>query len=168
MLLDDQTTTAPAFPGYGNGHGTLDGPKLRLFQSLDRLFLSWARDCGAQEYRFPAVIPARELNKIGYFKSFPHHMTLPVGLDPDHDNLSEFASHEPLDAGGALRLTKCAPVKDALTPAACYHFYSLLKGRELPGPVYLTTRATCCRTTRGARCRTPKAASPTSNPTAMV
>src|SRR5712692_2580900 len=102
MLLHDEPIPAPDFPGYGNGHSALDGSKLRLFQDLDRLFLSLARDCGAQEYQFPAVIPASELNKIGYFKSFPHHMTFPVGLDPDHDNVCEFASHEPLDASGAL------------------------------------------------------------------
>ncbi len=145
MLLHDEPMTAPDFPGYGNGHSALDGSKLRLFQDLDRLFLSLARDCGAQEYQFPAVIPASELNKIGYFKSFPHHMTFPVGLDPDHDNVCEFASHEPLDASGALRLTECAPIKDVLTPAACYHFYVNFQNQVLDAPRYVTTRATCFR-----------------------
>lgn len=145
MSPREATLTMPGFAGYGNGHGALEGPKLRLFQSLDRLFLAWARDCGAQEYRFPAMIPARELNRIGYFKSFPHHLTLPVGLDSDHGNLSEFSAGEPLDADGALRLPKSAPVGDVLTPAACYHFYVNFQNEVLEAPRYVTTRATCFR-----------------------
>jgi seryl-tRNA synthetase len=135
----------PAFPGYGNGHCALQGSTLRLFHDLDRLFLSWAADCGAGEYRFPSTLPARELNKIGYFKSFPHHLTLPVSLDADHHNLTEFAAREPLDANGTLRLGKCTSVKDVLTPAACYHFYINFQNQVLNTPRYVTTRATCFR-----------------------
>src|SRR5947208_2053079 len=121
--LKDEVAATAAFAGYGGGHAALTGSKLKLYRALDRLFLSWAEKWHALEYRFPAVLPPQELNKIGYFQSFPHHMPLPVGLATDHDNVNEFTSREPLGADGAVRLTQCAPVKDVLTPAACYHFY---------------------------------------------
>lgn len=130
---------------YGNGHRALTGPALRLFQSLDRIFLRGAGDCGATEYHFPATIPARELDKIGYFKSFPQHVTLPACLDDDPENLTQFASGNPLDAHGAVQLPKCAPVKDVLTPAACYHFYVNFQNDVLDKARYVTTRATCFR-----------------------
>lgn len=134
-----------AFAGYGNGHRALTGPELKLFQDLDRMFVRWAADCGATEYQFPATIPARELNKIGYFKSFPHHLTLPACLDDDLGNLAHFADHDALDATGALHVPACAPIKDVLTPAACYHFYVNFQNSALDSPRYVTTRATCFR-----------------------
>ncbi len=133
------------FTGYENGHSALHGSSWRLLQKLDRLFLSWAGKWDAVEYQFPATIPAHELNKIGYFKSFPQHLTLPVCLDADHHSLAQFAEGEPLDADGNLRLGKCAPVKDVLTPAACYHFYVNFQNQNLDAPRYVTTRATCFR-----------------------
>ena len=141
----EEVATPATFAGYGGGHAALTGSKLKLYRVLDRLFLSWAEQWHAQEYRFPAVLPARELNKIGYFKSFPQHMTLPVGLAADHDNLSEFTAHEPLDADGAVRLTHCAPAKDVLTPAACYHFYVNFQNDVLNAARFVTTKATCFR-----------------------
>jgi seryl-tRNA synthetase len=145
MLELETVQAAHAFGGYGNGHLALAGARLRLFQDLDRLFLSWASACGAQEHQFPPVIPARELARVGYFQSFPHHMTLAVGLDCAHENLSAFAEREPLDARGALRLTRSAPVQDVLTPAACYHVYINCQNETLAAPRYVTTRATCFR-----------------------
>jgi len=143
-VLHSENAARP-FAGDGNGHRALTGTALRLFQSLDRMFVGWAADCGASEYHFPATIPARELNKIGYFKSFPQHLTLPACFDDDHDNLAEFASGAPLDDHGAIRLPKCAPIKDVLTPAACYHFYVNFQNDRLDKPRYVTTRATCFR-----------------------
>lgn len=146
--MNNSQRSAPVvhgFAGYANGHSALQGSTWRLFQNLDRLFLSWAGYWDAAEYQFPATLPAHELNKIGYFKSFPQHLTLPVCLDADHDNLAEFAAGDPLDAQGALRLGKCAPVKEVLTPAACYHFYVNFQDQVLDAPRYVTTRATCFR-----------------------
>jgi seryl-tRNA synthetase len=132
---------------YGNGLTALTGNKLKLFQKLESLYLSWAAECGAVEYQFPVMIPARELNKIGYFKSFPHHLTFPVSLDSDHKNLADFVARDVLSAEGEVSLEgcQCAPVSDVLTPAACYHFYANFQGSELDRPLYLTTRATCFR-----------------------
>lgn len=132
---------------YGNGLTAFTGVKLQLFQQLERLYLSWAAECDAVDYQFPVMIPARELNKIGYFKSFPHHLTFPVGLDSDHQNLADFVARDVMDASGVISMdgSRCAPIQDVLAPAACYHFYANFQGQELDAPLYLTTRATCFR-----------------------
>lgn len=143
----DASELATAYGGYGNGHVALTGARLKLFQTLDRMFIAWADQCDAREYHFPSMIPARELNKIGYFKSFPHHLTFPASLAQDDDTLSEFVGQNALDANGKILFGACgcAPVDSVLTPAACYHFYVNFQNEVLSQPRYVTTRATCFR-----------------------
>ena len=103
--MNNSQRSAPVvhgFAGYDNGHSAMQGATWRLFQNLDRLFLSWASYWNAAEYQFPATLPAHELNKIGYFKSFPQHLTLPVCLDADHGNLAEFAAGSVRDRDRAV------------------------------------------------------------------
>ncbi len=127
------------------GQSALAGPTLERFQSLERLFLGWAATVKAQEHRVPSVISAEQLKKVDYFRSFPHLMTLPATLAPDGENLRRFTASEPVDAQGRLRETAFAPVRDVLTPAACYHFYVLFQDAVLDRPQLLTTCATCFR-----------------------
>ncbi len=130
---------------YPNGQSVLSGPLLQLYHRFDRLFLRWAAEVKAQEVLVPTFIPTAELARLDYFHSFPQLVTFPVTLDPAEDNLRRFVADGPLAADGAVRLAGCAPVHDALTPAACYHFYVLNRGQQLGAPRYLTTRATCFR-----------------------
>jgi seryl-tRNA synthetase len=128
-----------------NGQAVLSGAPLRLFQQLDRLFAHWAETEGAAEYRVPTFISARDLNKLDYFRSFPHLVTFPVALDCADDNLRRFKDGEPLAHDGSVRLTSLAPVEDVLTPAACYHFYVQWADAVLTERQVLTTCATCFR-----------------------
>ena len=50
-----------------NVQSALSGTLLELDRSLDGLFLRWAPEWDAREYRFPTFIPARELAKLDYF-----------------------------------------------------------------------------------------------------
>ena len=134
--------------GYGwadIGQSTLSGSLLALFHRLDRLFLKWAHECRAEEYRFPPFIPARELSKLDYFRSFPHLVTFATTLEPGDDNLKRFAEGEPLNDAGDVQLTIQSPVREVLTPAACYHFYVRFQRDALASARYLTTLATCYR-----------------------
>ncbi len=127
------------------GQAALSGDLLALLESLDAAFVGLAREWNASAHRFPAFLPARDLERVAYFRSFPQHATFPVHLEGSHENLREFADRDALGAGGELRLTRTSPVREVLTPAACYHFYPRLAGRELAAPAYLTTLATCFR-----------------------
>lgn len=128
-----------------NGQSALNGNLLELFRRLDRLFLSWASECDASEYRFPTFISARDLARLDYFRSFPHLVTFPVVLKSEEENLKRFSEGATLNPEGEVALTDIGGVKDVLTPAACYHFYGQFRGQELQSVKYVTTRANCFR-----------------------
>ena len=136
---------APGLRWLPNGQSILSGPLLELFRSLDRLFLGWASALGAEEHRFPPFLPAVELDKVDYFRSFPHLATFPVTLDSEESNLRHFQQGTPVGPDGALALAKTTPVRDVLTPAACYHFYVAFQGERLSRSRFVTTRAACFR-----------------------
>lgn len=140
-------TTAP-FEGvhfYADGQAGFSGSSLRLYAALDRMFAAWASPFEAIDHRVPPMLPAAELDRIDYFRSFPHLVTFPVALDESSENLKAFADHGPVGPDGSLQLAKLASVRSVLTPAACYHFYVQHRGRCLNHPAFLTTCATCFR-----------------------
>jgi len=135
----------PGFRWQENGQSVLGGWALERIQALDRLFLRWARECAAEEYRFPTFLAASELQKLDYFRSFPHLVTFPVALDAAPETLRQFSRSAGVGEDGAVRLGACAPVREVLTPAACYHFYVHLQGESLRSARTFTTVATCFR-----------------------
>jgi seryl-tRNA synthetase len=137
-----------ALPGYrwhANGQSAFSGDLNRLYHALDAMFVRWSKQSAADEMLFPIFISASELDKLDYFRSFPHLATFACALDPEPDNLSAFAKGTGVSEAGEVALTRVAPVKDALTPAACYHVYIHLQGTALDGPRHFTTRCTCFR-----------------------
>ncbi len=127
------------------GQPVLSGPLLELDRRLDRAFLGWAARWNATEYRFPPFIRAEHLDRLDYFRSFPHLATFPVALTREASKLRRFAETARGDAPEGVALADIAPVHHVITPAACYHVYVELEGQSLAAPVYLTTRGTCCR-----------------------
>lgn len=136
---------APGLTWAPNGQATLSGPLLALADRLDRRFVAMARRWEAEELRFPVLIAAAELERIDYFRSFPHLATFASCLDAGEANLERFTSGEPVTGDGRVQLTELAAVREVLTPAACYHLYAHHRGQELTGPRWFTTRATCFR-----------------------
>ena len=131
---------------YDNGQVSLRGDALELYRRIDRLFVEWAaRDHGAGDEVFPTFLPAAELAKIDYLRSFPHLVTLPLTLSPDPAAIRAFLAEGPQLPDGEVRLPPAAPIRDVLTPAACYHFYIRHADRTIAAPTFLTTRATCYR-----------------------
>lgn len=135
----------PGLTWREGGVSVLSGPLLDAFRRVDAVFAGWAAQSGAQEYRFPAFLPAAELDRLGYFGSFPQLVTFPAGLDPEDENLRRFASGPPLFEDGSIRVTELAPIRHVLTPAACYHFYVELAGSELDAARRVTTVSPCFR-----------------------
>jgi seryl-tRNA synthetase len=127
------------------GQTVLSGDLLDLDRRLDDIFTGWARRWNAVEYRFPACVEARHLERLDYFQSFPHLATFPVTLDREDGNVEAFSRSEACSPEGAVNLPKLADTEHVLTPAACYHVYIELEGQSLDAPRYITTRATCFR-----------------------
>ncbi len=132
------------FKWQPQGQASFGGALLGLYQRLDQCFVRLAQGCQAREFKFPSHLPAVTLEKLDYFNSFPHLITMPVTLERSEENLENFRGNRALH-DGAISLTRIAPIRHVLTPAACYHFYQFFDGSSLEGPLYLTTAATCNR-----------------------
>ena len=148
MVTEQRILDLASVDGYrwmNNGQSAFSGKALRLFKRLDLLFLDWAAEFQSRKYQFPTFIPAHELARLDYFANFPHLVTMPVTLHASDENLEHFAKSSALDDAGNLNLTALAPVRDVLTPAACYHFYIDMQGSSLDEAIHVTTRAACFR-----------------------
>lgn len=117
---------------------------MRWLQRLDECVVHEARSWGAEEHVYPSVIAAADLERIDYFRSFPHLMTVPVSLPEDEAATQRFTERCET-AAGVVPLTEHAPIAHALLPAACYQVYPALRSGRLEGPALVTTRATCFR-----------------------
>ena len=143
--IERPSFSAPGLKWMNNGQSVISGELLDAFRRVDQYFVKMGSQWEAEEYRFPIFIPAYELNKLDYFRSFPHLVTFPVTLDHSEENLESFRSCEPVDDHGCMHMTRTAEIRDVLTPAACYHFYIALQGQTFNRPKYVTTLATCFR-----------------------
>ena len=127
-----------------SGQAALRGPLLELSRQCDTAFRTLAGHWQADEEAHPATLPAERLQRLDYLHSFPHQATFPVRMEPSEANLGDFLDGPILDDHG-VAVTELAPIREVLTPAACYHLFSGHEGETLAGPVYLTTRNTCFR-----------------------
>jgi seryl-tRNA synthetase len=111
------------------------GPLLtRLIEWFERRFLELADSFSAQPYRFPTLIPARYLERVGYFRAFPHSLSFATHLREDLDEIDAFAEGATCDEHGNLNvpLQRFAPIQNLLSPAVCYHLYFTLADQMLP------------------------------------
>jgi seryl-tRNA synthetase len=128
---------------HPSGQAGLRGPLLALADRCDRAFMSLAAIWDASKERHPASLPAAWLQRVDYLRSFPHQASLSARLDPA--GLTVFLSGEVLGEQGEVAVSRLSPIREVLTPAACYHLYSSREGESLDQPLYLTTRNTCFR-----------------------
>lgn len=127
------------------GRVVLSGPLLGLAAACDAAFAELGTVWNAEPEDHPAMIDAAGLQAIDYLTSFPHLATFPVCLDPDEQNLAAFTAGGPVDGDGAVRFANTAPVREVLTPAACYHVYLHHRGERLDAARYLMIANTCFR-----------------------
>jgi seryl-tRNA synthetase len=119
----------------------------RLIAYFESLFLSLADSFGAQPYRFPTLIPAPYLERVGYFRAFPHSLTFVTHLREDLDAIDNFAQSAACDEHGLITPAESfAQVQALLSPAVCYHLYFALADRPLPnGQMVATAVGNCFR-----------------------
>ncbi|MBV9763725.1 MAG: hypothetical protein JOZ48_02680 [Acidobacteriaceae bacterium] len=117
----------------GLGQVSLRGPAFGLFQYFEHTFREMAeKQFRADERRFPTLIPADVLGRVGYFGSFPQGITFVSHLHEDFDLLDDFSR---ANKEGPLTF----PNKDVLdrpchclTPVVCYHCYRMLENETIP------------------------------------
>jgi len=124
------------------------GPMLtRLIAYFEGHFEHLAATFEAVPYRFPTLIPARYLERVNYFRSFPHSLTFVTHLREDLDAIDHFALHAACDEHGLnVPAESFSRIKTLLSPAVCYHLYFTLADSTLQsGSLAATAVGNCFR-----------------------
>jgi len=120
----------------------------RLIEYFETRFVELADSFAAQPYRFPILIPARYLQRVNYFRAFPHSLSFATHLREDLDTIDHFSQHAGCDAHGNLTAApdSFSPIQNLLSPAVCYHLYFALADQSLPeGKMIVTAVGNCFR-----------------------
>ena len=122
------------------------GPLLtRLIGFFENRFLALADSFGATPYRFPTLVPARSLERVGYFHAFPHSLTFATHLREDLDAIDDFAQHAACSEEGLEAPPgSFAKIQTLLSPAVCYHLYFALADKPLPSAGITATAVGNC------------------------
>jgi seryl-tRNA synthetase len=117
----------------GSGFVALEGLPLRLFRYFDRIFEEFGRPWRAEPLLTPTLIDAGVLARCDYFRSFPHSVTFAAHLPEDATLVERFRKrHEERNDLDEQVTRDLARPEACLSPAVCYHAYSLNSGRTLP------------------------------------
>jgi seryl-tRNA synthetase len=122
------------------------GPLLtNLINFFEQKFLSIAKEYGASAYRFPTLVPAAFLEKVNYFKAFPHSLSFATHLRSDLDVIEDFSQHAHCENEGlSTDLHSFAKIQNLLSPAVCYHLYFSLMNQKLPSDSLTATAVGNC------------------------
>jgi seryl-tRNA synthetase len=135
-LLERDLLVDSGVPGlYGRGPGF---EHVRL--AFDRLVTEAAVPDSPESYRFPPLLPRRQLESIGYLKSFPHLAGSVFGFEGDEADAGEMQAL----AESHADWSKFQEMTDlVLVPAACYPVYPMVADRDplAPGGVMVDAGA---------------------------
>jgi seryl-tRNA synthetase len=122
------------------------GPLLtNLINFFERKFISVAQGYGASPYRFPTLVSATFLEKVNYFKAFPHSLSFATHLRSDLDVIEDFSQHAHCeDEGLSTDLYAFAKIQNLLSPAVCYHLYFSLMNQKLSSDSLTATAVGNC------------------------
>jgi seryl-tRNA synthetase len=135
------TAAAPPLYTVEHGLGTFGPELVQLAAALDDRFVRFAGAWQAAAMAYPPLMRVRDLDRVDYFRNFPHLVTLTSRLEPGC--LPRYAEQaEPVTTVPAAHATASAYV---LPSAACYHVYFHLRDQTLSAPHYVTTAAQCFR-----------------------
>jgi hypothetical protein len=117
----------------------------RVIEYFESRFIGLAGSFGAEPYRFPTLIPARYMERVSYFRAFPHSLTFATHLREDLDVIDHFAQHAACDEDGlSVPMDSFSPIQTLLSPAVCYNLYFSLADQPLPGGQVIATAVGNC------------------------
>ncbi|MFE1320582.1 hypothetical protein [Kitasatospora phosalacinea] len=119
----------------------VSGPGVaRLMRALDRVFLDLARRAGAEEHAVPHLVSWETVERAGYHRTFPQHLTPCAVAGPDLAALDRFAAAAPED-----RMAELRPAPVVLAPAVCLSLFAALADSVLDRPFVGTATGGCAR-----------------------
>jgi len=122
------------------------GPLLsRLIDFFDRQFVDLANSFNAEPRRFPTLIPAQFMERVHYFRAFPHSLSFVTHLREDLEVIDRFSETAACEQGSLNSpLESFARIKTLLSPAVCYHHYLALADKPLVEGKSITTAVGSC------------------------
>jgi seryl-tRNA synthetase len=116
----------------GRGIYTL-GPLISgLIGYFESRFMALADSFSATPYRFPTLISAKFLDRVNYFKAFPHSLSFVTHLREDLGTIDQFAQHTHWEGEGLNSSPDSfAKIEVLNSPAVCYHWYFSLADQQL-------------------------------------
>jgi seryl-tRNA synthetase len=130
-----------------NGIFTIGPLVSRVIRIFEKYFEALAASFDAKAYRFPTLIPARYLERVNYFRAFPHSLTFVTHLREDLDAIDGFAQQATCVGHDLITPPESfAKIQNLLSPAVCYHLYFSLADKPLPsGRMVATAVGNCFR-----------------------
>jgi len=110
------------------GLAVLDQDQIRIIRRFDEIILARAATRGCRETAYPALTPVADLERIDYFRNFPHLGLAVAGID------AACVGSVPLEPDGDGRHVPARALQCAhhfLPSAACYSVYAALRHRQL-------------------------------------
>jgi seryl-tRNA synthetase len=104
-----------------------------LLRFVEDELLQISLEMGARPHHFPSLISPAILQRAGYFKAFPHSLSLVSPVRSDLEMIERFSAGAQADFS-ALPVETLSPPKAVLSPAVCFHLYDLLRQRRLDAP----------------------------------
>lgn len=107
---------------------TFDENDALLMKSIDEIFRNKVVKQGAKEYFIPSMLEEEVLEKSGYFRSFPQHLTIPA-----------FVKRECFDQtvkNKKVTETQVGMQNIYLTPSACLGLYPMLEGKTINDEIF--------------------------------
>ncbi|MBX3048362.1 MAG: hypothetical protein KIT46_04885 [Anaerolineales bacterium] len=117
----------------------------RLIEVFERYFVLLAAEFEAAPQRFPTLISAEKLDRVKYFRAFPHSLTFATHLREDLHVINDFAEHTHYEETGLNAPPEAfSKIQALLSPAVCYHYYFALADKPLPGGQLTATAVGHC------------------------
>jgi seryl-tRNA synthetase len=123
------------------GLATLGPDEVAIRDALEERILGWAAECGAEPAIYPSLIPVEGLDRLDYFRNFPHLGVMTAGI-------AEHALETGIDEAGTVETIapeQLEPARYALPSAACFNVYLSMAGERIDGARRITTGANCFR-----------------------
>jgi seryl-tRNA synthetase len=117
-----------------------------LVEYFNQECVGLAASFDARHYRFPVLISPELLEKVDYFRSFPHSLNFVRHLREDLDKIESFAEQAHCEHGHLTAPEETqSEIEAMLSPAVCFHLYEALNGSTLDEGVKATAVGHCFR-----------------------
>ncbi len=112
---------------YGDGRIVLKDRAVWLFEYFDSVFRQFALELGAEEERYPVLLPVKAYADTGYLRNSPQYSMFCSEAIEDMEVLRQLRTVETRTEKDFLN-----PAYYVLSPSACFSVYESYRGRTLP------------------------------------